>query len=200
LETAAFVESAGELMDLYTSSTSLLSDHAQDDDDEIAAGTAWPTERGETGEMDEEQLISRNSEILSKIDPLSIHIEEETLDGEQERAGEGADGGEGSPTVWIDKPRPARQPIVDENKVEETPLPMGKMIPIMLLTASESFNSSAIFSYVGYLVLDFNLTDDKKELGYVASLWCTLIINNYARKLGYNYLIIIQFANKKTQT
>lgn len=110
-------------------------------------------------------LLVRNEEITDSLSPsmqpsspcegdemrvLTIHIEEE----EEEEAGRSAAG----------------VSVAELREVEETPLPLGKIVPIMLLTASESFNSSSIFSYVGYLVLDFDLTDDKKELGSVA-LW-----------------------------
>lgn len=108
----------------------------------------------------------KSSEIERASAQLSIHINGERLEDEppQERTHEHEDE-QNTDLLTSDEAVPLDGSNTDKTVVE-TPLPLGKMIPIMLLTASESFNSSAIFSYVGYLVLDFNLTDDKKELGY----------------------------------
>jgi hypothetical protein len=49
--------------------------------------------------------------------------------------------------------------------VKETPLPKAKVIPLMILLFTESFNSNSIFPYVAYMVYDFGITGDKREVG-----------------------------------
>jgi hypothetical protein len=163
-------------MERFTSSSLLLGDQGR------AAGDEYDDEDGD-GDRDFERQIEtrstgpvgereagegsrKSSEIERASAQLSIHINGERLEDEppQERTHENEDE-QNTDLLTSDEAVPLDGSNTDKTVVE-TPLPLGKMIPIMLLTASESFNSSAIFSYVGYLVLDFNLTDDKKELGY----------------------------------
>lgn len=122
---------------------------------------------GLVGEREAGEGSRKSSEIERASAQVSIHINGERLEEEppQERTHENEDEQNTGDLLTSDEAVPLDGSNSDK-AMTETPLPLGKMIPIMLLTASESFNSSAIFSYVGYLVLDFNLTDDKKELGY----------------------------------
>jgi hypothetical protein len=164
-------------MERFNSSSLLLGDLGR------AAGDEYDDEDGE-GDRDFERQIEtrstgpvgereagegsrKSSEIERASAQLSIHINGERLEEEppQERTHENEDEQNTGDLLTSDEAVPLDGSNSSDKAVTETPLPLGKMIPIMLLTASESFNSSAIFSYVGYLVLDFNLTDDKKELG-----------------------------------
>ena len=54
--------------------------------------------------------------------------------------------------------------------VAATPLPKGKVIPLMLLLFSETFNSNSIFPYLVFMLADFHLTDDQRQLGYPQTL------------------------------
>lgn len=57
----------------------------------------------------------------------------------------------------------------NDNIMEEqrptTPLPKGKVIPLMLLLFSETFISNSIFPYLVFMLADFHLTDDQRQLG-----------------------------------
>jgi hypothetical protein len=150
-------------MDRYNSSSLLLSDRggaAGDDDYEEEEG-GYNAEQHDT--------TAESTEIEAGASArLSIHIDEERLEDKELPHDEDLHNTDDAQALTIeDEAVPLDCSSDKAVTVPETPLPLGKMIPIMLLTLSESFNSSAIFSYVGYLVLDFNLTDDKKELGCV---------------------------------
>jgi len=54
--------------------------------------------------------------------------------------------------------------------VAATALPKGKVIPLMLLLFSETFNSNSIFPYLVFMLADFHLTDDQRQLGYPQTL------------------------------
>lgn len=42
-----------------------------------------------------------------------------------------------------------------------------KAIPIYIALWCEAFNSSSIFSYMGFMILDFNLSKDEKDSSYM---------------------------------
>lgn len=46
-------------------------------------------------------------------------------------------------------------------------LPWGKVIPIYIAIWCEAFNSSSIFAYVGYMILDFGLSKDKNDPAFM---------------------------------
>jgi MFS family permease len=49
-----------------------------------------------------------------------------------------------------------------------TPVPYKLLVPLCLVYFIESFVLTNIFSYVGFMVLDFNLTNDPDKVGYYA--------------------------------
>jgi len=164
-------------MERYNSSSLLLGEQGRaaggDEYDEDGDGDRdfelqMETRSSGLGEHEAGEGSRKSSEIERASAQLSIHIHGKRLEDEppQERTHETEDEQNTGDLLTSDEAVPLGGSNSSDKAMTETPLPLGKMIPIMLLTASESFNSSAIFSYVGYLVLDFNLTDDKKELGY----------------------------------
>lgn len=166
-------------MERYNSSSLLLGEQGRaaggDEYDEDGDGDRdfelqMETRSTGLGEHEAGEGSRKSSEIERASAQLSIHIHGERLEDEppQERTHETEDEQNTGDLLTSDEAVPLDGSNSSDKAMTETPLPLGKMIPIMLLTASESFNSSAIFSYVGYLVLDFNLTDDKKELGNYA--------------------------------
>lgn len=46
-------------------------------------------------------------------------------------------------------------------------LPWSKVIPIYIALWCEAFNSSSIFAYVGYMILDFGLSKDEKDPAFM---------------------------------
>lgn len=54
----------------------------------------------------------------------------------------------------------------DNGSKAKNPLPLKKLIPIYIMLWSEAFNSSSIFAYVGYMVLDFGASKSKGEESY----------------------------------
>ncbi len=51
--------------------------------------------------------------------------------------------------------------------VQPTPVPYKTLIPLCIINFIEAFVFSNIFSYVGFMVYDFHLTDDEDKVGYV---------------------------------
>lgn len=51
---------------------------------------------------------------------------------------------------------------------EETPLPETKVISLMLCLLSGSFVATMIFSFVGFMVEDFNIAETKQDIGFYA--------------------------------
>lgn len=47
-----------------------------------------------------------------------------------------------------------------------TPVPYKKLLPLAIIYFIEAFVFTNIFSYVGYMVYDFHLTDDPDKVGY----------------------------------
>jgi hypothetical protein len=54
--------------------------------------------------------------------------------------------------------------IANEEK-PETPLPREKVIPICIILFTEAFMGNSVFAYVGYMVLDFGLANDRQSVG-----------------------------------
>jgi len=52
-------------------------------------------------------------------------------------------------------------------EAETSALPWSKVIPIYIALWCEAFNSSSIFAYVGYMVLDFGLSKDEKDSAFM---------------------------------
>ncbi len=109
--------------------------------DQGIARAIIPLEERDTEEEEKEQLTHHDPATDEEVGLLL----QETPGAQEQRQ--------------IPKQQQTEQPVGD------TPLPMDKMICIILLTANESFSSMAIFAYVGYMVLDFGLTSDKSEIG-----------------------------------
>lgn len=53
-----------------------------------------------------------------------------------------------------------------EEKVHGGKLPLSKLIPIYILLWSEAFNSSSIFAYAGYMIIDLGATKSKDDGSY----------------------------------
>jgi MFS family permease len=56
-----------------------------------------------------------------------------------------------------------------EDSIKITPLPIKKVCPVLMLLASEAIVAVSIFSYVGFMIVDFGLADEKST-GYYAGL------------------------------
>lgn len=63
---------------------------------------------------------------------------------------------------------------VSNNLAPETPvppakavLPWRKALPIYIALWCEAFNSSSIFSYVGYMILDFGMSKSENDSSYM---------------------------------
>lgn len=53
-------------------------------------------------------------------------------------------------------------------QVTPTPVPYKKLLPLAIIYFIEAFVFTNIFSYVGFMVFDFKLTDDPDKVGYYA--------------------------------
>ncbi|KAL0485714.1 zinc-induced facilitator ZIF1 [Acrasis kona] len=52
----------------------------------------------------------------------------------------------------------------------KTPLPKGEMIAMGFLFFTEGYNFTFIFSFIGYLVVDFGMAEDERSAGYYAGI------------------------------
>lgn len=52
--------------------------------------------------------------------------------------------------------------------ITPTPVPYKKLMPLAVIQFLEAFTFTNIFSYVGFMVYDFHLTDDPDQVGYYA--------------------------------
>lgn len=53
-------------------------------------------------------------------------------------------------------------------QITPTPVPYRKLLPLAVIQFVEAFTFTNIFSYVGFMVWDFHLTDDPDQVGYYA--------------------------------
>ena len=68
-------------------------------------------------------------------------------------------------------PRTASQQEEEQQEQQEepvTPLPKFKMFIILAIMFCDTFAACSITSYVGYMVKDFNMTDNDTKIGYYA--------------------------------
>lgn len=85
----------------------------------------------------------------------------------------------------------------DDAKLPETPLPWKKVMPIFIMLFCEAFNSSAIFSFVGFMIRDFHLVPEsdpkfRTYAGWLAS--CFFIAQLLSRyEIGLKALLRSQF-------
>jgi hypothetical protein len=73
--------------------------------------------------------------------------------------------------------------VADEEESER--LPWKQIIPLCLLQVVESFNSSGIYSYLTFIVLDFRPELDRDTAGRLAgwvasSVYCGAFLSSYA--------------------
>lgn len=54
----------------------------------------------------------------------------------------------------------------NEEKRFNSKVPLSKLIPIYILLWSEAFNSSSIFSYVGYMIIDLGAIKSRDDGSY----------------------------------
>eukprot|EP00026_Physarum_polycephalum_P005000 Phypoly_transcript_05026.p1 GENE.Phypoly_transcript_05026~~Phypoly_transcript_05026.p1 ORF type:complete len:610 (+),score=97.64 Phypoly_transcript_05026:206-2035(+) len=80
--------------------------------------------------------------------------------------------------------------------ITPTPVPYKKLMPLAIIYFIEAFVFTNIFSYIGFMVLDFNLTTDPEKVGYYAgyigstfsvagflsSFWWGRISDKYGRR------------------
>jgi hypothetical protein len=59
-----------------------------------------------------------------------------------------------------------REMGADTQQITPTPVPYRKLLPLAIIQFLEAFTFTNIFSYVGFMVYDFNLTDDPDKVGY----------------------------------
>lgn len=131
---------------------------------------------GEAGE--DHETFSNEIEKFSHQDESVATSADESIPATQpqeidiEMQGNGNEGVEGSSTTSTEiesNSQPATEPA-DDNEVvyvTATPLHKGKVIPLMLLLFAETFNSNSIFPYLVFMLADFHLVDDQRDLGYL---------------------------------
>lgn len=58
--------------------------------------------------------------------------------------------------------------------MQQTPLPWRKLIVVFLVQFVEAFTSSSLFPYVPFLIKDFGMAADEKEVGYYAGILASM--------------------------
>lgn len=58
-------------------------------------------------------------------------------------------------------------PLAAPEKTEANKVPWKKAIPIYIALWCEAFNSSSIFAYVGFMVLDFGMSKSEEDTSFM---------------------------------
>lgn len=62
----------------------------------------------------------------------------------------------------------AQSKSLSVNNVDDHAIPYKIVAPLCLLQIVEAFNGTSIFSYIGFMILDFKMVDDENKVGFYA--------------------------------